>query len=124
MPAEALEFFGSFISMDDPRHARQRGIVSRSFTPRQLQGVLDSVEPICSEVIDAMCEKGEVDFVEAISQPFPLLVICDMMGIPRSEFQTVLDATNVILGAGDPDMVGGKDVIDGACSRRASPSPR
>lgn len=44
MPADALEFFGSFIAMDDPRHARQRGIVARSFTPRQLQGVLDSVQ--------------------------------------------------------------------------------
>jgi cytochrome P450 len=32
-----------------------------------------------------------------------------MMGIPRSEFGTVLDATNVILGAGDPDMLGGRD---------------
>jgi cytochrome P450 len=109
MPAEALEFFGSFINMDDPRHARQRGIVSRSFTPRQLEAVLDSVETICTEVIDEMCEKGEVDLVEAFSQPFPLLVICDMMGIPRSEFRTVLDATNVILGAGDPDMLGGRD---------------
>jgi len=29
MPEEALEFFGSFINMDDPRHARQRGIVDR-----------------------------------------------------------------------------------------------
>ena len=111
MPAEALEFFGSFIAMDDPRHARQLGIVGRSFTPRRLQGVLDSVETICSEVIDDMCERGEVDLVEAISQPFPLLVICDMMGIPRSEFQTVLDATNVILGAGDPDMLGGEEDI-------------
>jgi cytochrome P450 len=109
MPAEALEFFGSFINMDDPRHARQRGIVSRSFTPRQLATVLDSVETICAEVIDDMCEKGEVNLVEAFSQPFPLLVICDMMGIPRSEFGTVLDATNVILGAGDPDMLGGRD---------------
>jgi cytochrome P450 len=109
LPAEALEFFGSFINMDDPRHARQRGIVSRSFTPRQLASVLDSVETICTEVIDDMCEKGEVDLVTALSQPFPLLVICDMMGIPRSEFQTVLDATNVILGAGDPDMLGGRD---------------
>jgi cytochrome P450 len=80
--------------------------VARSFTPRQLAGVLDSVERICTEVIDGMCEKGEVDFVEAVSQPFPLLIICDMMGIPRSEFDTVLNATNVILGAGDPDMVG------------------
>jgi cytochrome P450 len=76
-----------------------------------LQSVLDSVEVICSEVIDAMCEQGEADLVEVISQPFPLLVICDMMGIPRSEFQTVLKATNVILGAGDPDMLGGKDII-------------
>lgn len=106
LPTEAMEFFGSFIVMDDPRHARQRGIVARSFTPRQLAGVLDSVERVCTEVIDGMCEKGEVDLVEAVSQPFPLLIICDMMGIPRSEFGTVLQATNVILGAGDPEMVG------------------
>ena len=109
MPAEALEFFGSFIGMDDPRHFRQRSIVARSFTPKALQSVLDSVETICTEVIDGMCEQGEVDLVETISQPFPLLVICDMMGIPRSEFRTVLDATNVILGAGDPEFLGGKD---------------
>ena len=106
MPPEALEFFGSFIALDDPRHARQRGIVARSFTPRKLQGVLDSVETICTEVIDDMCEQGEVDLVEALSQPFPLLVICDMMGIPRSEFDTVLRATNVILGGGDAEMMG------------------
>ena len=54
-------------------------------------------------MIDGFCEQGEVDLVEVLSQPFPLLVICDMMGIPRSEFGTVLDATNVILGAGDPE---------------------
>ncbi len=112
MPEEALEFFGSFINMDDPRHARQRGIVARSFTPRKLQGVLDSVETICTEVIDGFCEKGEVDLVEALSQPFPLLVICDMMGIPRSDFDTVLQATNVILGGGDPEFVGDGDPME------------
>jgi cytochrome P450 len=111
MPAEAAEFFGSFITMDDPRHARLRGIVARSFTPRQLAGVLDSVETICTEVIDDFCERGEADLVEVLSQPFPLLVICDMMGIPRSEFQTVLDATNVILGGGDPEVLGGQDIF-------------
>src|SRR4051794_2516006 len=36
MPSEATEFFGSFISMDDPRHFRQRNIVARSFTPKAL----------------------------------------------------------------------------------------
>ena len=111
MPTSAMEFFGSFITMDDPRHARQRGIVGRSFTPRALKGVLESVERICTEVIDDMCEKGEVDLVQALSEPFPLLVICDMMGIPRSEFSTVLRTTNVILGSGDPDTLGGKDFV-------------
>jgi cytochrome P450 len=111
MPAEALEYFGSFIAMDDPRHARQRGIVARSFTPRRLAGLLDSVERIATEVVDDLCERGEADLVELVSQPFPLLVICDMMGIPRSEFGTVLEATNVILGAGDPEMTGSDDVF-------------
>ena len=112
MPEQMLDFFGSFINMDDPRHARQRGIVGRSFTPRQLQGVLDSVETICTEVIDGFCEQGDVDFVEAFAQPFPLLIICDMMGIPRSEFDTVLRCTNVILGGFDPEYVGEGDVME------------
>jgi cytochrome P450 len=109
MPMEMLEFFGSFINMDNPRHAKQRRIVAYSFTPNELQGVLDSVETICTEVIDGFCERGEVDLVEALSQPFPLLVICDMMGIPRSEFTTVLDATNVILSGGDAEFMGDGD---------------
>lgn len=111
MPTEAMEYFGSFITMDDPRHARQRGIVGRSFTPRRLGAVVDSVERICVQLIDDFCERGEADLVEVLSAPFPLMVICDMMGVPRSEFDTVLAATNVILGAGDPEFIGDKDFL-------------
>ena len=107
LPPEASEFFGSFIVMDDPRHARLRGIVARRFTPKQLAKVMDNVEIVANEVIDKMAGEGEVDFVQAISAPFPLLIIMDMMGIPRSEFATVLDATNKILGAGDPEFFDG-----------------
>ena len=71
--------------------------------------MLDSVETISTEVIDGICEQGEADLVKVLSQPFPLLIICDMMGIPRSEFATVLDATNVILGGGDPEFMGEQD---------------
>jgi len=112
MPPEALEFFGSFITMDDPRHARLRGIVSRRFTPKQLSKVMDDVAVIADEVIDDMCEKGETDFVADIAQPFPLLIICDMMGIPRREYGTVLDATNKILGAGDAEFVGDDPITE------------
>jgi cytochrome P450 len=69
--------------------------------------VLDSVQTIATEVVDGICEQGEVDLVTAISQPFPLLIICDMMGIPRSQFDTVLRCTNTILGGGDPDFLNG-----------------
>ena len=106
LPMEMLEFFGGFINMDNPRHAHQRRIVAKAFTPTELSGVLDSVETICTDLIDDFCERGEADLVEVLSQPFPLLIICDMMGIPRSEFQTVLDATNVILSGGDPEFIG------------------
>ena len=87
LPIEMLEFFGGFINMDNPRHAHQRRIVAKSFTPTELAGVLDSVEAICAEVIDGFCGQGEADLVDVLSQPFPLLIICDMMGIPRSEFR-------------------------------------
>ena len=112
MPPEAAEFFGSFITMDDPKHARLRGIVSRRFTPKQLSKVMDDVAGIADEVIDGMCEKGETDFVADIAAPFPLLIICDMMGIPRSEYKTVLDATNKILGGGDAEFVGDDPITE------------
>jgi cytochrome P450 len=70
------------------------------------------VETICTEVIDGFCEQGEADLVKVLSETFPLLVICDMMGIPRSEFDRVLAATNIILGGGDPEYMGDGDPLE------------
>ena len=105
MPADMNEFYGSLISMDDPRHARLRKIVSGTFTPRMLNNVLEDVEKTAKEVVDGIVEKGEIDFVKDVSMPFPLLVILDMMGIPHSEFDTVLAQSNIILSGGDPDFI-------------------
>lgn len=116
LPVEIVEYFSSIIVMDDPRHARQRGIVARAFTPRHLQDLSDSVERVCSELLDEVCELGEVDLVATVAEPFPLLVICDMLGIPRSELATVLRCTNVILGAGDLEATGGEDVLSALLS--------
>lgn len=105
MPAEMNEFYGSLISMDDPRHARLRRIVSGTFTPRMLANVLDDVEKTARSVIDGIAEKGQVDFVSEVAMPFPLLVILDMMGIPHSEFDVVLSQSNIILSGGDPEFI-------------------
>ena len=43
MPPPFLDFFGSMINMDDPRHARLRRIVSAGFTPRMLQKLEEQV---------------------------------------------------------------------------------
>ena len=51
MPTEMLDFYGSMINMDDPRHQRLRGIVSRRFTPKMIQAFMDDVEKITIDVI-------------------------------------------------------------------------
>jgi methyl-branched lipid omega-hydroxylase len=105
LPAPFLEFFGSFINMDDPEHLRLRKLVSGGFTPRHLSRLEEYVQRTATEVIDGVIEKGSCDFVTELSGPFPIRIICDMMGIPASQHGFVFDRTNIILGAGDPEYV-------------------
>ncbi len=104
-PPEFNEFFNSIISMDDPRHARLRRLVSPGFTPKMLKRLEDSVQSVASQIIDEVCERGEVDFVVDIAAALPLRIVCDLMGIPDRHYQRVFDCSNVILGAGDPEYV-------------------
>ena len=112
MPEPFLEFFGSMINMDDPRHARMRRIVSKGFTPRHLAGLQESVEQRAKVIVDELIEKGKVDFVTEVAATLPLAIICDMMGIPESQHEFVFSRTNVILGAGDPEYAPSDDIND------------
>ena len=105
MPEPFLEFFGSMINMDDPRHARLRRIVSRGFTPQRLAAVEDEVRTTAARIVDDVSERGQCDFVTDIAAALPLHIICKMMGIPQSQYGFVFDRTNIILGAGDPEYV-------------------
>jgi cytochrome P450 len=109
MPTEFLEFFGSMINLDDPRHARFRRIVSRAFTPRFLESLKADVEQIAADLVDEVAPRGGCDFVTEVAALLPLRVIVDLMGIPRSEEQYIFDRTNVILGATDPEYVPDED---------------
>ena len=112
LPQEMNEFFGSMISMDDPRHSRLRRIVSRGFTPRALQALEGDVEQRARAIVERVADKGECDFVTEIAAPLPLEIICDMMGIPAEQTRFVFDQTNIILGLGDPEFVApGENVI-------------
>jgi cytochrome P450 len=111
MPAELVEFYGSMISMDDPRHARIRRIVSLAFTPKMLDQVIDSVSGLARELMlearkTAEAGDGTFDFVKEVAAPLPLRVICKMMGIPGSDHAMVLEQSNIILSGGDPEVLG------------------
>jgi cytochrome P450 len=106
MPAEIAEFFGSMIAMDDPKHARLRGIVQKGFTPKTVGQVEGYVRTKAAKIVDDVLEhfpERQCDFVENVAAPVPLQIICEMMGIPETDEKQVFAWTNVILGVGDPD---------------------
>jgi cytochrome P450 len=110
MPPELNEFYGSMISMDDPRHAKIRRIVSKAFTPRMLGDLIDSIQSIFDGILDdatAVAESGDgtLDLVRHISAPLPLKVICRMMGIAEADDDLVLEQSNIILSGGDPEFI-------------------
>jgi cytochrome P450 len=109
LPPDFVEFFGSMINMDDPRHARMRRIVSRGFTPRQLELMRTDVEGVAAGIVDEIIDRGECDFVTEVAARLPLRVIVDMMGIPRSQEGFIFDRTNVILGFSDAEYVSDLD---------------
>jgi cytochrome P450 len=103
--AEMREYRGSIIDMDDPEHMRLRKIVSRGFTPRMLSELRGLAEETTAEILDEMPRSGECDFVAAFATLLPLRIIDNMLGVPREHEQFILRATNVVLGASDPEYV-------------------
>jgi cytochrome P450 len=91
--------------MDDPRHAKIRRIVSRAFTPRMIQRFNDDVQVAADAIVDDLLATGPCDFVYNVAARLPLKFICDMMGIPESHYQSVLDNSNVILAGFDPEFL-------------------
>jgi cytochrome P450 len=105
IPAELAEWLGSMINMDAPRHTKLRLIVNRGFTPRRVAQIEDTVRAQARDIVDNVASLGECDFVSEIAAQLPLQIICDMLGIPRSDTGRIFELTNKILGVGDPEYV-------------------
>src|SRR5215469_1057656 len=105
LPPEWSEYFGSMISMDDPRHARLRRIVSRAFTPKMIQKFEEDVQRTASGIVDELLVTGPCDFVQHVSSRLPLKIICEMMGIGDEYYDMVLRNTNIILSGADPEFI-------------------
>jgi methyl-branched lipid omega-hydroxylase len=103
LPAELNEMLGSMINMDSPRHTKMRRLVNKGFTPRMVARIEDHVHEIARQCIEDIAGKGTCDFVTEVAAPMPLRIICDMLGIPREDTPFILEQTNHLLGAADPE---------------------
>ena len=114
MPPLFLEFFGSMINTDDPRHAYLRRVVLRAFTPKRLERLEERINSLAAELVHKVCEEEEADFVSAAASRLPLRIICEMMGVPREKEDYVLERSNIILGAMDEEFVPSERAVDEA----------
>ena len=102
------------IAIDAPRHTRLRIIVQKAFTPKVVAAIEEDVRHKATAIVDEHAERGEGDFVQLFAAPLPLQIICEMMGIPRDQWQRVFECTNIILGLGDPEYATTMDQLMGA----------
>ncbi|MBV5243891.1 MULTISPECIES: cytochrome P450 [Mycolicibacterium] len=78
------------IDMDDPAHLLRRKLVNSGFTRKRVMDKVPSIEKLCDTLIDAVCERGECDFVRDIAAPLPMAVIGDMLGVLPEERDMLL----------------------------------
>lgn len=79
------------IDMDDPAHVLRRKLVNSGFTRKRVMDKVPSIEKLCDTLIDAVCERGEADFVRDIAAPLPMAVIGDMLGVLPEERDKLLE---------------------------------
>ena len=86
IPARLKPFYNlekhSLLELEPPVHTRLRGLVSRAFLSRQVERLRPKIESLSNSLIDGFEAKGEVDLLSAYATPIPVIVICELLGVP------------------------------------------
>jgi cytochrome P450 len=70
---------------DPPDHTRLRRLVSRSFTPRQVERLRPAVQRLVDELLDEAAGRADVEFIAEFALPLPMAVIGELVGVPASD---------------------------------------
>ncbi len=119
--------------MDPPEHDRIRALVSRVFTPR----AVSALEPMVREVIQSFLAPFDgadsFDAVADFSGPFPVEIICRMLGVPEGERQQIRHWLDIDAPPragpdgphprGHPGHAGDRDLLFRAGPRAAATTP-
>src|SRR6266511_4110146 len=73
-------------SMDPPKHSRTRRLMSRAFSPRAVDRLATRGQEIVAGLLDDVAAHGPpADLIELFVAPLPIIVICELMGVPYAD---------------------------------------
>ncbi|HET9733219.1 MAG TPA: cytochrome P450 [Acidimicrobiales bacterium] len=88
---EGEEYFArrrqSILSMEGPDHARLRRLVAPAFTPRSADRLRPFMREVVEELIAPVLATGRCELVEDVCEPYPIPIICALLGAPREDWQ-------------------------------------
>ena len=91
--------------MDPPDHSRLRGLVSKAFTPKMVERLRARVQQIVDERLDAVESRGDgrMDVVTELAYPLPVVIICELLGVPPEDHATFSSWSSELAASIDPD---------------------
>jgi cytochrome P450 len=87
----------SLIVTDPPRHTKVRHAMSAAFTPRMVARLERNMRTTVDSILDSALAEGTCDFIEVAAR-LPVSVICDLLGVPPSDWDFMLDRTRTAFG--------------------------
>jgi cytochrome P450 len=96
-----------FIQHDRPEHLEMRKVVHGYFTPKSTEAWRPFVQSAIKDLLDEVERKGEMDVMHDFATPLPVLVIAQMMGVPRQDRPYVRHLAEKLLniGRGEPNRM-------------------
>ena len=102
---------GSILHMDPPEHAPWRSLVTRRFTPRAIASLEARVRDVARSVLAEVPAGVEIDFVDAVAAPFPVLVIAELLGIDAADRDTFRRWSDAAIESPDRPDEGIEDLV-------------
>ncbi len=93
------------ILSDAPHHTFVRGLIQPDFLAGQISALQPRLEEIVEELLDEVAEKAVWDLHDELSFPLPVIIICEILGIPTDDikkFKRWADASVASMCSTDP----------------------
>jgi cytochrome P450 len=77
----------SILSMEGDGHARLRRLVAPAFTPASATRLRPTMRAVVGDLVDRVAGEGQCEFVADICEPYPIPIICELLGAPREDWK-------------------------------------